>query len=394
VIRVLVIDHVTTQSGGEIALLRVLRALDKRRFDVVVALPDADGMLPLALSRVDGVRIRVVAVSATLLATRRFDAASGWIRWPMLGLSFLAAIWRHVRVIREERAHVVLTNSIKSDYYGTVAALLAGRRIVWYLHDLVDHHYFPGWASQSLAWTARCADHILCNSAASRDALVALGLNRSKLSIAYPTVGWSEIQSVRPADLRRELGLDPTTRFVTMVGRITPPKGQLDFVAAVTLVRQRVPEAVFLVVGDAAFGSYDDEYKRLFLEAVRQQPDPNAIRWLGAREDALGIIASSDVVVFPSRWPEGFGLVVAEAMAIGTPVVATALGGTAELVEDGVTGLRIPPDDPERMALAIVQLLINEDRARRMVTAARARIADLSRGDVAVVEAALAGDLA
>lgn len=389
-IRLLVINHVTARSGGEIALLRMIERLDKSCFDVVVALPDGTGMLPRALAAVPGVRLRVVPGANLLLSARRFDA------WPLLHLpemvlQFLGIIWRHARVIREERIDVVLTNSIKSDYYGSLAAVIARRRLVWYVHDLVDHRYFPAWASRTLAWFARLPEHILCNSSATAHALCALGIPRQKLSIAYPAVKSVDGGRADRAAVRCSLGLDSGAPIVTLTGRITKPKGQMQFVQSLESVRRRIPDVVYLIVGDSMFGSYDDEYRNRVAAAIAELPDPSCVRMLGERADALDIVAASDVVVFPSLWPEGFGLAVAEAMLLGIPIVATALGGTAELVEDGVTGLRITPNDPPALAEAVVRLLLRPDEAARLSAAARNRIEFLSSGDPGRIERVLLG---
>ena len=170
------------------------------------------------------------------------------------------------------------------------------------------------------------------------EALIKAGVSGKKLETVYPPA----IDGSQPREsvyIRAELAVSPTTRLVTMVGRITRPKGQVEFVRAAKLVLAVKSDVVFLIVGDSVAGSFDDTYKAELEREVRAMNDPR-IRMLGMRHDVLGIVAESDSVVFPSLWPEGFGLAVAEAMELGRPVIATTTGGTAEMIEDGVTGLR------------------------------------------------------
>lgn len=388
--RILFINHVTARSGGEVVLLRMIRLLDKECFDIIVALPSDQGMLPEELATIPGVRVRVVTTDPTLIGARRFDAINMLLHQPGMIISFFKAVRQYAQVIQEEQVDLVFTNSIKSDYYGSMAAWLARRPIVWYMHDFVDKHYFPGWARVSLVGFANLfATKIFCNSNATRLALIRTGVRGNKLLTIYPPAIKDEVQST-PVNIRSELALAQTTQFITMVGRITRPKGQLEFVRAAKLVMAKKSDVVFLIVGDSVFGSYDDEYKIELEQTIKALDEQQRIRSLGMRQDALGIIAESDIVVFPSLWPEGFGLAVAEAMELGRPVIATPVGGTAEMIEDGITGLRIEPGDVEGLSRAICHLLDNPDQAEKLGLAGHRRIKQmLSQKNIDQLQTAL-----
>ncbi len=150
----------------------------------------------------------------------------------------------------------------------------------------------------------------------------------------------------------------------TMVGnvaRLAEQKGQRTLLAAVPSVLDRHPETRFAIAGD---GELRQELKQL------SEQYGDHVVMLGNRSDVPDLLASFDVFAYPSRF-EGLCLAVIEAQAAGVPVVATPVGGIRETVQDGETGLLVPPDDPQALADAIVRLLDDREEAASM--AARAR---------------------
>ena len=122
----------------------------------------------------------------------------------------------------------------------------------------------------------------------------------------------------------------------------------------------------------------DLEQGGAFQEALERESERLGVRErveFGFRDDVPDLLETLDVVALPS-WTEGLPIVLLEAMAHGRPVVATPVGGTPELVTDGETGLLVPPRDPEALAAALRRVLDDPDLARRLGTAARARVAE------------------
>jgi glycosyltransferase involved in cell wall biosynthesis len=151
-----------------------------------------------------------------------------------------------------------------------------------------------------------------------------------------------------------------------LVARLHRQKGLGDLLAAVAWVRERVPDVRLLLIGE---GELRDE-----LEAqARALGLSGAVIFAGIRTDVAEIVAALDIFVLPSLW-EGTSNAVLEAMAAGLPIVATAVGGTPEVVVDGVTGLLVPPRDPSALAGALVTLLQDADLRHRMGRAGRERV--------------------
>jgi glycosyltransferase involved in cell wall biosynthesis len=137
---------------------------------------------------------------------------------------------------------------------------------------------------------------------------------------------------------------------VGYVGRIERRKGVLDLVSAAHRIREAGARVV--LVGDDPYDS-DAEY----LGQVRSSHGVEHYGWV---DGAAGLMPALDVLVLPSH-QEPFGTVLAEAMNAGTPVVATRVGGIAEVVEDGVTGRLVPPRDPDALAAAVLEVLAQRE---------------------------------
>ncbi|MBK8165509.1 MAG: glycosyltransferase family 4 protein [bacterium] len=170
--------------------------------------------------------------------------------------------------------------------------------------------------------------------------------------------------------LRRELGLAPRQPVVGCVARLSPEKGLGDLLQAVSLLRGRWPQLALILVGEAPAGSgHADDLRRraagLGLE--------DRVHFCGYRRSAADLCAAFDVHV-TSSLAEPCGLATLEAMARGRPVVATASGGSPELVDDGVEGFLVPPGDPVRLAARLDCLLDSEGLRREMGRRGRARV--------------------
>jgi L-malate glycosyltransferase len=152
------------------------------------------------------------------------------------------------------------------------------------------------------------------------------------------------------------------------VARMTyPAKGHDDLLEAVPAVRRAVGPVRFLIVGD---GPREPMLRR----AAERQGTGDALVFLGRRADVPALLARTDLVCHPARM-EGLPNAVMEAMAASRPIVATAVGGTPELIQDGVHGLLVPPEDPGALAVALIKLLADRDLRARLGRAARERIA-------------------
>jgi L-malate glycosyltransferase len=174
---------------------------------------------------------------------------------------------------------------------------------------------------------------------------------------------------------RTDLGIEPGRPVLGVVAQLTPWKGQDVAIHALIRVRETYPDAILLLAGAAKFTAAATRHDNLTYvdglhELVRSAGLEGSVRFLGERADVPLILAALDLVLLPS-WEEPFGRAVIEAFAMGVPVIATDVGGTAEVITEGADGLLRPPRDPEVWAEAIVSLLGRPDVMRAMGDRAR-----------------------
>jgi glycosyltransferase involved in cell wall biosynthesis len=159
-------------------------------------------------------------------------------------------------------------------------------------------------------------------------------------------------------------------RVALYVGKFSPGKGTADFVAAAGRVASVVPDALFVLVGDGPLSVPESPWLR------RLGPLPNA--------EVLALYAAADVVVVPSVIPDALSRVIVEAMAAGCPVVGTRVGGTPELVLDGITGMLVERGDVDGLARAVEVLLTDEELRRALGARARAQVEERLRASASL----------
>jgi glycosyltransferase involved in cell wall biosynthesis len=155
--------------------------------------------------------------------------------------------------------------------------------------------------------------------------------------------------------------------LIGAVGRLFPEKGYEELIRAVALLRGRGRELRCAIVGDGKEW-HEDELRSL----IEELGVGDEVMLLGRRSDVADVIRSLDVAVLSSR-REGSPLAMLEYMAGGAPIVATAVGGVPELIQDGEHGLLVPPNNPPALAAAIDRLLGDRVLAARLGAAAKAR---------------------
>jgi glycosyltransferase involved in cell wall biosynthesis len=354
------IAHVTTVDLSlRFLLLPQLRALRDAGFDVTTI--SAAGPWVPALEA-EGIR----HIPWTTV-TRAWDPPSD-----------LRAFGELVGILRRERFDLVHTHNPKPGVIGRVAARVAGvPHVMNTVHGLYAtpedglRRRAPVLAAEWLA--ARCSDLELYQSAvdlawaqrlhlARRGRSVHLG-NGIDLQVFSPTIKGGE----RVRRLRAHLGISPGELVVGTVGRMVREKGYEELFAAARLVRSRVPNTRFLVVGGADLGKED----AISTDALERVAD--AFLFTGWREDVADLMALMDVFVLPS-WREGLPRSSVEAGASGLAQVLTDIRGCREVVRDGAEGFLVPVRDPRRLADAILRLLDDPALRARMGRAGRARV--------------------
>jgi glycosyltransferase involved in cell wall biosynthesis len=288
-------------------------------------------------------------------------------------LSDLRALAGLVRLMRSWRPAIVHTHTAKAGMLGRLAARAARvPTVVHTFHGHVLRGYFSPRKQAFFrgleAFLARAADALVAVSESVKRDLVELRVApEGKIRVIPLGLELAALAGPLPrGTLRREAGIPEHAPLVGIVGRLVPIKDVATFLKAARLVRARRPDARFAVVGDGE--------ERPALEALAAELELEAaVHFFGWRRDLAAVYGDLDVVVNASR-NEGTPVALIEALAAARPVVATAVGGTPDLVGRDERGWLVPPAAPEALASAVVEVMGGSEAARRRAQAGREHV--------------------
>lgn len=294
---------------------------------------------------------------------------------PMADLVSLIRLWRLLRALRPEMTEF---STPKAGLLGGLAARFAGVPARVYMLRGLKLDTATGLRRRILLGAerlaARCAQVVLCNSESLRREALSLRIAPpEKLNIlGSGSSNGVNVERFSPgaSDVRRQLGLRRESPVIGFVGRLTRDKGLPELLEAFELILKIEPEARLLLVG--WFDASEDSLSPSVQARIECHP---RIHCTGYVEDTAPYYRAFDLLVLPT-WREGFPNAVLEAAATGLPVVTTECTGSRDSVVPEVTGLLIPPGYPEAIAEAVIRLLHDPARRRRMGAAARAWIVE------------------
>ncbi|MBI2821390.1 MAG: glycosyltransferase [Acidobacteria bacterium] len=328
-VRLLEFMTVFAVGGTERHCVNLLGRLDQSLFEIHLACLKRDGDF---LSEID---------------TRRIPL-SEYRTNKLYNYNALRAQIRFASYLKTHRIQIVHTYGFYANVFAIPAARMAGVPVIVASIRDTGAHLTP-LQMKVQRWVCRWADCVLANAEAIRKWLLVEGYCSGKIQVIPNGIDVSGFANQRGGRLRQELGLPPQAPVVAVIARLIPVKGIDYFLEAAAAVAQRVQEARFLIVGD---GPCKTDLERL---AARLGLNGRAV-FAGRRLDVPALLSEITVSVLPSI-SEGLPNVLLESMAAAVPVIATDVGGNAEVVEDGVTGLLVPPRDPQALARAICRLL-------------------------------------
>lgn len=331
-------------GGAQENTLITIESVDPLRYDRVL-IAGSGGMLDARAARIPGIRfIRVDAM------VREIQPVSD-------ARAFLALR----RILLEEKKRnagiplIVHTHSSKAGILGRAAARAAGADVVVHsIHGFGFHEGQPLHVRRFLVGLERMA-------ARWTDAFIAVSAENIRTGVRegiFPAVKARLIRSGfdtarflegTRGEGRRLLGLSPDEPVVGTIAVFKPQKAPLDFIETARLVREKIPAARFVMVGD---GELRAEVER----AAEKAGLGSSLILAGWREEIPDLLRAFDVFLLTSRW-EGLPKVVPQSLLSGVPVVATAVDGTREIIEDGVDGCLVPPGDVTGLARRVSDLL-------------------------------------
>src|SRR6266540_4333396 len=341
-------------GGAERQAVELLKRIDRRRFDV-----------SLAALRLEGPHYHEVAPI--------FPRAPQFPLTSFYNANAAKQLMRLCGWMIRERADILHAHDFYAGLLGAEAARLARVRVIaCQRHMRLSDRRVHEWGTRL---THRLAHRVLVTSEAIRDHLLAGGhiapekivVIHNGLSAAAERAALdNDGRAKRRAALLRELNLDEGAKLIGLVARLQPVKGHRYFIEAASRIAAVEPKAHFVLVGDGAL-------RREIEEQAARLSAGDRVHLLGDRNDAALIAAGFDVAVSASL-SEGLPNAVMEAMTAGAPVVATAVGGTTELVIDGATGFLASPADADALARRILDALRNPELSARMAALGRRRM--------------------
>ncbi len=273
-----------------------------------------------------------------------------------------------VRQLARWQAHFHVDLLVTHGYKANLIGYLANRRAKVVQIPMVRGYTAEDWKvriyEMADTWLLRRFSRVLCVSAATRDLLERRGVPRERITVVRNAVGSDA--PVSRVDLRREFDLPPGGKVLVAAGRLSPEKGHRDLLIAIALLREGGSPVSLVIFGAGREGP---ALERRIAEADLS----GCVRMAGFRENIEGYLAGADLVVNPSH-SEGLPNVVLESLALGKPVVATAVGGVGEVVIHRRTGWLAPPRDPRALADAIRAALSDDAEARAVAERGRALV--------------------
>ena len=282
---------------------------------------------------------------------------------PSGGLDSAAGLYELIKLagyLRREKFDVVHTHDLWSNLMGVPAARLARvPAIVSSRRDLAHFDWYQGKRRHWLRRIQNLSGVVLANATPIRDALISEDrFAPEKLRVIHNGVDTEKFQRA-PRDRARLFPDVGNEMLVVLVGNMhSDVKGHPWLIAAAPTVVREFPEVRFVFAGDG-------ELRPTFAAQVAQLGLESTFKFLGRRSDIPEILASCDLAVLPSR-AEGLPNAVLEYMAAGLPTIASRVGGMAELIQDGVTGLLVPAEDANALAGALLQFLRDPEQARQI----------------------------
>jgi glycosyltransferase involved in cell wall biosynthesis len=367
-IKILYISHSAELYGAEQCLLLLLDNLDKDRFSPVVVLPK-DG--PLKQKLVD------ISIPVEIIPSIRSWLSRKNQIWRLLLLIaiipfVLFSVLRLRRLIAAYDIALVHTNSLVI-IDGALAARLSKIPHIWHAREILipetAHKFFLG-PQAAISIIEHLSDRVIAISDAVHQNF-RQAIQPSQIETIYDGVETATRSTLARHQIRQTLGVSDDIPLIGEIAQINPVKGYEDLVIAAAIVRQVIPNAVFIGVGNSS--KADLLYKQRIIDLIKQYNLQDSFKLIGFRDDIPEILSALDLLILPSRY-EPFGRVLIEAMAAGKPVVGTQVGGIPEIIEDGVTGLLVPPYSPNALAKAITTILQDPARAQQMGRAGQQRV--------------------
>jgi len=348
--RILLFFEYGTLNGGEMSMLALLDKLGQSEFEFVAVAP-ASGMLKERLEQL-GIKVLPLILrdkKGQKLPVKQVDS-------------------HLLELITRAAPDLVHSNSLSM---GRMVGRIASRLpmpCTAHLRDIIR-------LNKTAVVDLNRSAGLIAVSNATRQFHAKQGLMSGKLKIVFNGVDTEVFRPASPVGtLRQKLGLSNSAVLIANIGQICLRKGQTLLAQVGAFLAEEFPDANYLFIGQRHSKKLESiEYEKSIRQIFREAGIENRLFCLGFREDIPSILNQIDLLVHTAR-QEPLGRVLIEAASCGKAIVATEVGGTAEILEDGVSAILVPPDDPDSLAAAIRRMFTDSELRSRLGRQARKNV--------------------
>jgi len=351
---VLFVSATSEIGGADLSLLDLIRQLNREKFTPFVVFPFEGPLLD---------DFTKTGVKVLIDNTGYIRKSLNPIKIIVTIIKIFFSIFTIGRIIKRNNICIVHSNS-SIVFGGALAAKLLGVKHVWHVREIKNSPKIIAWLIKR--FIIYFSDEVIAISYAVKRNFEGILGYENKVSVIYDGIDLNEFHPrEKSKDIKKEFNFKDGSKIVVAVGLILPLKGYDYFLRAAKIVKDQVAQAVFMIIGDNVTQRHDF-YKQYIKDLTLKLGISNCVIFTGMRPDVASILSVADVSVLASVEPEGLGRVITESMAMAKPVVTTSLGGQAEIVENRINGIIVPPRDENTLAQAIIELLNNEELANRL----------------------------
>lgn len=267
------------------------------------------------------------------------------------------------KIIKQLKPDIVYAHSSKAGALARIADLGLNNKVIYNPHGWAFNMQQSAKKKKMYKWVEKISayfcDKIVCISDAEKESALREKICKSdKLQVIYNGIDLEEINNTTPIE-RAVLGISNDAFVVGMVGRLSKQKSPDIFVKAAKLIKEKIPNAYFLMVGDG-------ELRNQIEGMVQQYGLDSSFLITGWVDNPTAYMKIMDVGMLLSRW-EGFGLVLPEYMACGVPIIATDVDAIPNIIKDGVNGLLVLPGDLSEIASSVIKIWLNNKVKQNLI---------------------------
>lgn len=348
-------------SGADESLIILINNLDKDKFKAVVALPGKSPYAPKFEEA--GAKVITLRFSRIKRSVNPFYLIHYFI-------SLFFEVGRFKRVIKKHKVDLVYANMEVVLSAGLAAKKLGVKCIYHYRHNASDEPKFI--YDRLIRMIEGVADRICVISKAAGETFYKRGV-KDKVTVIHDVIDPATYSNESREDFFiKKFDVPQDKKIVSVVARINERKNLDEFVDMAAIVHGKRKDVRFFIIGDAHFAS-EKRYKKKLKNKVKRLGLDKTVLFAGRQEDIPYFMRSSDIVTLPSR-NEGFGRVIVEAMAVGTPVVGSSSGAIPEVMNYCEAGIVYTSGNPNEYAEAVLKILSEPEESKRLGEAGKERV--------------------